>query len=362
MFIDIALTSLACLLALSSLLPLSRSEVWWVRSMDYPRLFLFGIAVLLILLACVFMRTDALLMLVVAVSLACALYHAHAIYPYTSLHKLEVAWATKARSEASREIDESVSILCANVLMTNRNTKDFLALVESSDPMLLVTLETNKWWEEQLASLEAKYPFVVKVPQENLYGMHLYSKVELIEPRVEYLVADDIPSIHCRIALPSGKRIRCHFLHPMPPAPGESDSTGERDAELVMVAKSVADESDPVVVVGDLNDVAWSATTRLFRKISGLLDPRVGRGLFNTFHAEYCVFRWPLDHLFHSKHFRVRSLRRLPYYGSDHFALFTELELAAAEQDSGLTASEEEKRLAEEKMQRQAVSEEHVPD
>ena len=56
---------------------------------------------------------------------------------------------------------------------------------------------------------------------------------------------------------------------------------------LIAVARSIAETAQPVVVTGDLNDVAWSATTRLFRKISGLFDPRVGRDMFNTFHADY---------------------------------------------------------------------------
>ena len=84
----------------------------------------------------------------------------------------------------------------------------------------------------------------------------------------------------------------------------------------------------PSIVMGDLNDVAWSHTTRRFQRLSGHLDPRVGRGFYNTFHAQVPVWRWPLDHLFHSARFRLVEMVRLPDIGSDHFPMLFRLALA----------------------------------
>jgi hypothetical protein len=78
--------------------------------------------------------------------------------------------------------------------------------------------------------------------------------------------------------------------------------------------------------MGDLNDVAWSRTTRLFQRISGLLDPRVGRMYVNTFHADYPLLRWSLDHIFHSTDFALVEMKRLPHVGSDHFPVYVALQ------------------------------------
>ncbi len=71
---------------------------------------------------------------------------------------------------------------------------------------------------------------------------------------------------------------------PRPPRPG--DDTGERDAELMTVAREVARRGAPAIVAGDLNDVGWSRTSRRMRAVGGLGDPRIGRGLLATFDCE----------------------------------------------------------------------------
>lgn len=112
-------------------------------------------------------------------------------------------------------------------------------------------------------------------------------------------------------------------MHPPPPLPG-SPSYG-RDAELVLTGREIHDHGQPAIVIGDLNDVAWSYTAKLFQRVSHMVDPRVGRGMFSTFHAENLLARYPLDHVFHSRDFTVKQLRRLGYTGSDHFPIMVEL-------------------------------------
>ncbi|MDF3057677.1 MAG: endonuclease [Rariglobus sp.] len=347
------------LFVLLTLLPLSRRPQWWIRGADFPRVqfSLFGIGLLTAML--LVSGRDAPTAFFAGVTLLAVVYQAWWIFPYTPLFPTEVKTATQA-AQADR-----LSILSINVLMTNRRAGDLLRIVRAERPDVLVTLETNEWWERALGCLETDYPHTVKCPLENLYGMHLFSRLPLEDPKIQYLVQPDVPSIHTLLVLRSGRRVCLHCLHPAPPSPTENPTSRERDAELVMVGRSAARARFPVIVSGDLNDVAWSATTRLFRKVSGLLDPRVGRGMYNTYHAGHWFCRWPVDHFFHSAHFTFVRLERLPACGSDHFPVLIEVacEGGAAPGQEGLEADADDRLEAREKMQKKAVasSEVHRP-
>jgi endonuclease/exonuclease/phosphatase (EEP) superfamily protein YafD len=212
--------------------------------------------------------------------------------------------------------------------MDNREADQLLTLIRQADPDLVLAIETDDWWTARLDELAAERPYVVARPLANTYGMLLYSRLPLEAAEVRFLLHDGIPSIRSGVVLRSGERMRLYAVHPEPPSPTEADTSLGRDAELVIIGREVARANEPAIVAGDLNDVGWSRTSRLFRRLSQLLDPRIGRGMFCTFHAGWPFIRWPLDHAFVSADFLLRDLRCLPAFGSDHFPIFIALDYA----------------------------------
>lgn len=296
---------------------------WWVRGVDFPRIQIMVLGVIAWIGMAMFWQEWALGQWVLFVSLSITLaFQLRMVLPYTKLWKKEVQKAAdKPEGDSYR-----IKIMVSNVLTPNDDTQKLVDLVKQRQPDVLITLESDKKWEKALHQIESDYPYTVKVPLDNLYGMHLYSKLELVDPVVKYLMIDDIPSIHTQLRLRNDRLIWLYCLHPMPPSPTEADKSTTRDAELLMVGKHIKEHKQTAILAGDLNDVAWSKTTKRFQRISGLLDPRIGRHFINTFHADYPFLRWALDHLFHSTCFTVVDIERLPSIGSDHFPVMTTLQ------------------------------------
>lgn len=300
-----------------TLLKLIRYHHWTIRFFDFPQLqfLLFNLASTAGLIA-FFTHTNILDWLVLLVVAGCTVYEFYIIWPYTIMAPVQTPRTQKQKKKAD------IGIMISNVYQLNEQYDRLLTIRKRVNPDILITLESNHDWDNHLNSLDEEYPYHVKIPLENMYGMHLFSRLRLTETQVKYRVEDDIPSIETMVEMNNGEKVKMFCLHPKPPSPTENEESTERDAELLLVAKEIQNYSQPVIVAGDLNDVAWSHSTRLFQRISGLLDPRKGRGFFNTFNANLWFFRWPLDHIFHSEHFGLVEIMRLPNVGSDHFPIF----------------------------------------
>lgn len=341
----LAVGLLSVVLVFATAAPLLRSDDWWIRIFDFPRIQIAALIGVTLVSYALLRRWGPLRPWEYALAAAVGLglvWQLYSIAPYTRFYPHEMS-ESRAEDDSNR-----ISLLIYNVLYDNREVEALRNLIRDHDPDIILLSEPTQWWLEQLDGLEDDYPYTLFQPQENHYGMLLYSRLELENPEIRFLIEPEIPSLRTNVRLGTGTVVTLYGVHPRPPgierpdeekdsgveeAEGEDDDDGERedadmrDAELLLVAKEVGNLGNaPVIVAGDFNDVAWSHTTHLFQRIGGLLDPRVGRGLFNTFDSRSRILRYPLDHVFASQHFRLVELRRLPNIGSDHFPILAILD------------------------------------
>ncbi len=334
---------------IATFIPLLKNEHWAIRSFDFAKqqiAFIATIILALILIEIIYFQNALITYYIFSgILILSIIYQVSFILPYTPI------WTTEVKNTKKKNL-KHVSLLVSNVLMDNKKTHLLLKLIKKYNPDIIMTLETNSWWEKQLNEIEEKYPYQVKKPLENLYGMHLYSKYKLSNTEIKYLVENEVPSIHTDVNIDAHKFIKLHCIHPAPPSPSENETSQERDAELLIVGREVKKSDQTTIVAGDLNDVAWSPTSKLFKRTSELLDPRVGRGLFCTYNAKYAFMRWPLDHIFHTPDLTLISMKRLPSIGSDHFPIYAKFAINPINNnEQPETADQEDKKWVKKKIQ-----------
>ena len=310
---------------LTTALPFVRTTHWWIRIFDYPRAQIAVVAIIALLLTIYEYRKEPFRMAGISLFLLAAIiYQSSLIIKYTPLYPINSPGSFEPKAE------NTFTILMYNVRIGNEEYEKFKTLVLQIDPDIILLTEPDNSWAVEVSSLEKDYPYYLSHPLENSYGMILYSRLELAGTEINFLVKSDIPSMYAQVKLESGVLINLHALHPEPPKPGSP--TYDRDTEILLVGQRIVHERGPSVVAGDLNDVAWSSTSALFQKSADMLDPREGRGMFNTYNVNIPLFRYPLDHFFYTYDFNLVELRRLEDIGSDHYPIMMTLEYVPKEQ------------------------------
>ena len=313
--VAIAIRVVAGLLILATLLSAIESNQWWIRIWDFPRSQILTLLIVTTVLALWHDRRAGRV-----VTLACVLasgWQLYRIYPYTPLSRPELAFADERLGSKGA----CFSVLSLNVLQSNRDYGRTAALIDRIRPDILLLMETDQKWAAALSPQLARYPERLMAPLDNTYGLIFATRLPMREGQVEVLTEKRTPSVTA--VLEAGSPFRVIALHPRPPVPGQD--TYERDAEIAIAARRAALTKIPVLALGDFNDVAWSHTSRLFKRIGGYLDARIGRGTYATFPAQAPLLGWPLDHLFATPQFTVRTLRVLEDVGSDHLPIHSSL-------------------------------------
>lgn len=294
-----------------SFFPLINSTHWVFRIFDFIRLQL-SVILLFLLLARPFLSVSnsiigLLTIFLIAISFV---YQLSIILPYFP--------KSKNNSIAPKH---NIVALCINVKQENQDYERLIRVVKSVQPDILLTLETNKKWEQNLEEIEGDFCNIIRVPKDNRYGMHLYTKLDLKDFNIHYLISKEHPSIEVKLTDSKKDDFIFWGIHPPPPSPTEKPTSKQKDAELMKVAKLARKSMTPMIVSGDFNNVSWSKAARLFSKISNLKDARINRGIYSTFPANLLIFGFPIDLLFHSNTVTVNKIKVLTSIGSDHLPL-----------------------------------------
>ncbi|WP_299971057.1 endonuclease/exonuclease/phosphatase family protein [uncultured Roseobacter sp.] len=301
----------ALCVVITTILPLTNSVTWWVRMWDFPRLHIAGAALLTLLVSLPF--TVPLKPLLSTVLIAVVVYQGLQIFPYMPLAKTEIDIASAPAP------DEEMTLLSVNVLMENERHDDLIAILERERPDVLLLMETDEVWSTALSDVLSQYPTVEAHIADDHYGMIFATRLQTSHVEMLWPAGDDTPAVRAVLTSSSGTLFNFIGLHPRPPVPG--NTTEVRDKQIKDAALMTQSSERPTVVMGDFNDVAWSWTTKRFKDYGDLLEPRVGRGMISSFHADYPFMRLPIDQMFMTKDVGLVSFRRLENFGSDHFPM-----------------------------------------
>lgn len=316
-----SLLTVSIFLLLVTLLPFFPISHGLVRIFDFPRIQITATAALVLLFSAVVfdLNLQALAYIFSMTVLTISIQFCH-------IARFSPLWPKRSKTYLGNINDvSSTRLLISNVKQSNQEFDRLINLIKDTQPDVIVLMEVDANWDQALIKVSDQYPYQIKHVLNNTYGIMLLSRFKLNEEKIRFLLNPEVPSIDAVVEHPKGDRFRIFALHPEPPLP-HRDTIG-RDAEIAFAGKVMRTDDTPAIVCGDLNDVAWSRTTRRFLRISRLLDPREGRGMFNTFDARYFLIRWPLDHIFHTPHFQLINMKRMENIGSDHFPMLYDLAL-----------------------------------
>ena len=262
LFCRIAVGFLSLVMVFGTAVTLLSSDAWWIRVFDFPRIQIVALIVLALTGYAVlrlFGRLRIWEYTLAGVAGLALIWQLIYIAPYTAIYP-------KQMSDSHAEDDSNrISLLIYNVLYENREVAALRDLIRDNDPDLILLSEPTHWWLEELDGLEEDYPYTLFQPQENHYGKLLYSRLELADPEIRFLIDPKVPSILTGVRLRSGTVVTLYGVHPRPPGlkppdedDGEREDSDMRDAELQLIAKEVSELGEvPVIVAGDFNDVAW---------------------------------------------------------------------------------------------------------
>jgi endonuclease/exonuclease/phosphatase (EEP) superfamily protein YafD len=216
-----------------------------------------------------------------------------------------------------------IRVASINVWRDNKDGERIAEMLREAKVDVVLLMEVNASWMERLAPLRGYLPYVVELPQDDCFGIALFSRIPLDDARIEWTTSGLTPAIFARLTL-GHRAIRLLGLHPVPPVSALQWSW--RNDQLADAARIAAATKEPLLVFGDFNATPWNVHLRAWTRGGGLQIPPA------LWHPSWPAFaprplRIPIDLVLASHHWRYTDYHTLAGIGSDHLPVLAELAL-----------------------------------
>lgn len=181
-----------------------------------------------------------------------------------------VSWYVPSTATA-REAGTTLRLMECNVLTSNERSDRVLALVRQEKPDVIAFLEVNDAWLRRLQPLEADYPYSVKRPSPDNFGMAFYSRLPLDSIEENVLPVSPVHTMAATVTV-NGTPVRVIAVHTLPPIDREYASI--RNQQLAELGEYVVRHTGLCVALGDLNTAMWSPFYKDMEAKSGLRGAR----------------------------------------------------------------------------------------
>jgi endonuclease/exonuclease/phosphatase (EEP) superfamily protein YafD len=226
-----------------------------------------------------------------------------------------------------RANDRTLRVAIANVLSSNRRYEGFVDYVRSTNPDVLVVMEMDLTWQQQIAPLKSLLPYTIEEPSSDNFGIALLSKFPLVDPQRQYWGEGSVivPSLTANIKI-HDRDITLVATHPVPPL--NSTYFKSRNSQMEEMGSYIQKLGHEAIVMGDLNMSIWSPDYRKFTRRANLINTRQGFGIQPSWPSNFPLLQIPIDHCLITPTIKVSSNQIGPDIGSDHYPLIADLAIA----------------------------------
>ncbi len=234
-------------------------------------------------------------------------------------------FAATTLNKVNHEVkSEKVRFMISNIFSSNIHFDEAIELFIKTKPDFLVILELNEIWNKKLDALKDSFPYEIRLPRNDNFGIALFSKYPLEDAQISPLLDGMTPAVITKSNV-NGHQINILGVHTLPPI--SSSYFNKRNQQLRLLGEHASKSEIPLVLLGDLNTTMWTSSFIKFLKISNLKDTRLAQGINPTWPTQLYFLQIPIDQILVSSEWEVLNLHSVNLAGSDHQSLVLDANL-----------------------------------